>query len=170
VAVRRWHRTRERPPAVAGALSPSTERAQVTDPSSGAVIRRALPAEADHLTALAVRSKAYWGYDEEFLEKVRPLLTFSTEDVAQAPMYVLTVAGEEPVGVYRITGTSPEGELADLWLGDTHASNPISETCFPIRNSVSLLACALLAVENGVQMVMAYRWCIVIPLLRLTPP
>jgi len=31
-----------------------------------------------------MRSKAYWGYDEEFLERVRPILTYSEDDLLSA--------------------------------------------------------------------------------------
>ena len=79
------------------------------------LIRRAAAGEAAVLSALALRSKAHWGYDDHFLEKVRPLLTFSEADLAGSPVYVLTVAGEA-LGVYRISGDPPEGELDDLWL------------------------------------------------------
>ena len=80
------------------------------------VIRRALPGEAKRLSELAMRSKAHWGYDEQFLERVRPILTFTEEDVLNWPMYVMATESDEPAGVYRITGAPPEGELEDLWL------------------------------------------------------
>ena len=47
--------------------------------NSGARIRLARPDEADHLTALATRSKAYWGYDASFMEACVPALTISPE-------------------------------------------------------------------------------------------
>lgn len=79
------------------------------------LIRRAAAGEAAALSALALRSKAHWGYDEQFLESVRPLLTFTEADLAGSPVYVLTVDGEA-LGVYRLSGAPPEGELDDLWL------------------------------------------------------
>jgi GNAT superfamily N-acetyltransferase len=53
---------------------------------------------------------------DEFLEIVRPILTFSEEDLVRSAMYVLTIGSDEPAGVYRITGVPPEGELEDVWL------------------------------------------------------
>ena len=79
------------------------------------VLRRARPGEAVSLSALAVRSKAHWGYSEEFLEILRPLLTFDETDLTDSPVYVLEVAGEL-AGVYRLSGSPPQGELDDLWL------------------------------------------------------
>lgn len=79
------------------------------------LIRQAEPGEADTLSALAMRSKAHWGYAGDFLEGVRAILTFSEADLAASPVYVLEAASE-PVGMYRLTGSPPEGELEDLWL------------------------------------------------------
>jgi GNAT superfamily N-acetyltransferase len=79
------------------------------------LIRRATGGEADALSALALRSKAHWGYDQRFLERVRPQLTFTEADLADSPVYVLTVDGEA-LGVYRLGGSPPVGELEDLWL------------------------------------------------------
>jgi GNAT superfamily N-acetyltransferase len=88
----------------------------VADLERGIVIREAVPGEAKRLSELAMRSQAYWGYDDEFLEIVRPILTFSEEDLVRSAMYVLTIGSDEPAGVYRITGVPPEGELEDVWL------------------------------------------------------
>ncbi len=82
---------------------------------SNFLIRRAAAGEAAALSALALRSKAHWGYDDHFLETVRPLLTFTEADLAGTPVYVLTVGGGA-LGVYRLGGDPPEGELDDLWL------------------------------------------------------
>lgn len=87
------------------------------DVEPAVVIRRAVAAEARSLSALAMRSKAHWGYDREFLELVRPVLTFTEHDLVDSPVYVmLDEAGHEPVGMYRLSGRPPEGELEDLWL------------------------------------------------------
>jgi hypothetical protein len=57
--------------------------------TDGASIRRALPGEADLLTALTLRSKAYWGYDREFMEAARAELTFRPEKYPGLEVYVL---------------------------------------------------------------------------------
>jgi GNAT superfamily N-acetyltransferase len=80
------------------------------------VIRRVRPGEAKRLSELAMRSKAHWGYDEQFLERVRPILTFTEDDVLNWPTYVMATKRDEPAGMYRITGAPPQGELEDLWL------------------------------------------------------
>ena len=49
------------------------------------------------------------------METVRPILTFSEDDLAASPVYVLD-SGGTAIGMYRVTGTPPTGELEDLWL------------------------------------------------------
>lgn len=45
--------------------------------SSDTSIRRALPQEAEALTALTLRSKAWWGYDSAFMTRAEPELRFN---------------------------------------------------------------------------------------------
>lgn len=51
-------------------------------------IRQAKPDEANLLTELALRSKAHWGYDAQFIEDCRADLTITEEDVSSLPFYV----------------------------------------------------------------------------------
>ena len=53
-----------------------------------AELRRALPDEAANLSALALRSKALWGYDAAFMEACRSPLTVDPEAIAKCPFYV----------------------------------------------------------------------------------
>jgi GNAT superfamily N-acetyltransferase len=93
------------------------------------LIRPAQAGEAQLLSALAMRSKAHWGYDAEFLEKVRPLLTFTEADLVGSAVYVLSIDGQA-LGVYRITGTPPEGELEDLWLDPSLIGRGLGRSLF----------------------------------------
>jgi GNAT superfamily N-acetyltransferase len=81
-------------------------------------IRPACPGEARALSALALRSKAHWGYDGAFLDSVREALTLSEADLLAAPVFVLETDGAA-AGFYRVVGTPPEGELSDMWLDPT---------------------------------------------------
>ena len=56
-------------------------------------IRPAIETEAILLTELALRSKAHWGYDSEFLEACRAELTIEPEYVASHPTFVLEKQG-----------------------------------------------------------------------------
>ena len=56
-------------------------------------IRRALPADAEALSCLALASKAHWGYDAAFLEAAAPDLTLSAAFLAAHDVYVLEEGG-----------------------------------------------------------------------------
>lgn len=51
-------------------------------------VRRARPEEATAISALAMRSKAHWGYDAAFLERSRDDLTITAQEIASASVYV----------------------------------------------------------------------------------
>jgi GNAT superfamily N-acetyltransferase len=54
----------------------------------GVTIRRARVDEAASLTDLALRSKAYWGYDEDFIDACRTDLTLTSDYLANNPVFV----------------------------------------------------------------------------------
>ena len=64
-------------------------------------IRRADPAEAATLGALALRSKAHWGYDDGFLAACRDDLALAPEDVATS-IVVIHDGDYGPAGFYRL--------------------------------------------------------------------
>ena len=70
-------------------------------PDIDPAIRRARPAAASVLSALALRSKAHWGYDADFLAACRDDLTLSPDDVATSAVYVFDGASA-PSGFYRL--------------------------------------------------------------------
>lgn len=56
-------------------------------------IRRAVVDDAPALADLSFRSKAHWGYDADFMERVRVDLTPSREYIAGCPVYVAESGG-----------------------------------------------------------------------------
>lgn len=77
-------------------------------------IRPARPDEAESLSALAIRSKAHWGYSDEFMAACHDELTYSAEqiDAPQYAFYVCTV-GNTVVGFHaleRLTAACAELE------------------------------------------------------------
>lgn len=52
------------------------------------MVRRAVPGEAAALSEVAFRSKAYWGYDDEFMELNREELSISPEQIASDAVFV----------------------------------------------------------------------------------
>lgn len=79
------------------------------------ILRRARPDEAGTLTDLALAAKAFWGYDESFIESCRAELTFHPGDVASRHVVVAEVSGVV-TGFYSVDGSPPAGELGNLWV------------------------------------------------------
>jgi GNAT superfamily N-acetyltransferase len=78
-------------------------------------IRSARPDEAGMLSDLAVRSKAHWGYDEEFLAGSRIQLAVQPDEVARRRVTVAEVDGAV-VGFYSLEGAPPVGELGLMFV------------------------------------------------------
>jgi GNAT superfamily N-acetyltransferase len=69
--------------------------------TSGRTLRLATSAEGGSLTALALRSKAYWGYDPIFLQACRAELTVHPKAIAAGRVVVL-VEEDTPLGFYAL--------------------------------------------------------------------
>ena len=52
-------------------------------------IRDAVTNEAEHLSDIAMRSKAYWGYSDAFLEKCRDELSVQPFDIEDSNLEIL---------------------------------------------------------------------------------
>jgi ribosomal protein S18 acetylase RimI-like enzyme len=80
-------------------------------------IRRAAPADAPALTALAIRSKGHWGYADAEIDLWRDELTFTAEAIANKSVLVAERAGAPaPVGVVGVFVHGAVAELEDLWI------------------------------------------------------
>lgn len=82
---------------------------------SGAMVRAARPGEAAPLSALALRSKAHWGYESDFLEACRPELTISEQLIQEGRVYVLE-NGSLPIGLYTLTRFRADIELGHFFV------------------------------------------------------
>ncbi len=79
-------------------------------------IRRALPEEAEALSALALRSKAHWGYSDAFMRACRTELTISPDEIETYPTFVVESRGEA-IGFYTLERVSDdEVELGYLFV------------------------------------------------------
>ena len=78
-------------------------------------IRPAAPEEASSLSDLALRSKAHWGYDAEFLESCREELTLTD---AELDIRRTTVAERDGsvVGFTTLEGEPPQGVLGMMFV------------------------------------------------------
>ncbi|MGB8961873.1 MAG: GNAT family N-acetyltransferase [Pseudonocardiaceae bacterium] len=78
-------------------------------------IRSALPREAAEITALARRSKGYWGYDRAVLARMSDMLTMNADQIRDGVVVVAEQDGAL-LGYYQLGGEPPDGELMDLFL------------------------------------------------------
>lgn len=86
--------------------------------TSDVTVRPARPAEAGALTELVMRSKAYWGYSEEFMESCRAELTIAPDQVLPSRMTVAESEGRV-LAVATLEGTpapTGDGELGMLFV------------------------------------------------------
>ena len=78
-------------------------------------LRAARPDEAEALSGLTMRSKAYWGYDEAFLAACREDLRLRRGEVVERRTVVAERDGLV-LGVATLEGDPPDGELGLLFV------------------------------------------------------
>jgi GNAT superfamily N-acetyltransferase len=83
-------------------------------------MRPACADEAGALSSLAIRSKARWGYDAEFLEACRPALTLDPSELRARRAVVAEDESGQVVGFYTLDGAPPMAELGNLWIEPAH--------------------------------------------------
>ena len=79
------------------------------------LIRAGRAGDAARLSALALRSKAHWGYDEAFLEACRAELTLREDEIVARRTLVAERDGQ-PLGFVTVEGEPPQGELGMLFV------------------------------------------------------
>ncbi len=79
------------------------------------LIRPAEADEAELLTELALRSKAYWGYDNAFMAACREELTVRPDEVAQRRIIVAEHDGVV-VGFASLDGDPPKGAVGMMFV------------------------------------------------------
>jgi len=89
----------------------------VTGPAGGLLVRPARPDEAEPLTALVLRSKAHWGYDEAFMAACREELAVAAEEVvAHRTAVVEDRDGGAVLGMVTVEGEPPRGVIGMLFV------------------------------------------------------
>src|SRR3546814_2867694 len=85
--------------------------------TSARTLRLAKSSEGGSLSALALRSKAYWGYDSAFLQAYRDELTVSPKAAAAGRVVVL-IEQETPLGFYALDAGDrrAEAEISLLFV------------------------------------------------------
>jgi GNAT superfamily N-acetyltransferase len=85
--------------------------------------------EAAALSALALRSKAHWGYDAAFLEACRAELTLAPGEVIAERVTVAEVEGLV-AGFVSLAGTPPEGEISFLFVDPPSMGRGVGRALF----------------------------------------
>jgi GNAT superfamily N-acetyltransferase len=83
--------------------------------AAGPAIRRATEGDAARLTALALRSKAVWGYDAAFMDVCRAELTISADGIRDRPTFVIEDRGQL-AGFYQLRLSWPGAEVAQFFI------------------------------------------------------
>lgn len=82
--------------------------------SSGRILRLAKSSECGNLSALALRSKAYWGYDPLFIQACRAELAVDPKAAAAGRVVVL-MEEDTPLGFYAL-GSGERSDEAEISL------------------------------------------------------
>ncbi|MGP3910072.1 GNAT family N-acetyltransferase [Nonomuraea sp. 10N515B] len=82
---------------------------------TGVLVRAARADEAELLSKLTFRSKAYWGYDKTFMAACREELTVLASQVEARRAMVADQDGRV-LGFVTVEGDPPEGELGMLFV------------------------------------------------------
>ena len=88
--------------------------------TGGPLIRPARGDECEHLTGIALRSKASWGYGEEFMTRCVDELTIEETDLRDHDIFVLEDSGDV-VGFCALQARDGGGgELVDVFVEPSH--------------------------------------------------
>jgi GNAT superfamily N-acetyltransferase len=98
-------------------------------PREPEVIRPAMPEQAKDLTAVAIESKAHWGYDDEFMARFAAVIAITADYVRQNEVWVLDQDGQI-AGFYALLDHGEFGELDHLWLLPAHIGKGLGRLLF----------------------------------------
>lgn len=79
------------------------------------IVRRARLEELADLTELCLRSKAHWGYDQDFIDSCREELTLTAAQLKSSDIRVAESCGK-PVGVVQLVVEDTQAELEKLFI------------------------------------------------------
>lgn len=92
-------------------------------------LRPARPPEASAISDLAMRSKAHWGYDDDFLNACRTELTVAPDRCDGVRLIVAESEGVI-IGFYRLSGEAPEGTLEALFVDEPMIGSGLGRRLF----------------------------------------
>ena len=110
------------------------------------IIRAARPEEAALLSALALRSKAHWGYDAAFLAACVEELTLDPAKVAEHRT-VVAERDAQVLGFATLEGGAPTAELGMLFVEPDWIGRGVGRLLFDhVRGSALDLGCTALSI------------------------
>ena len=89
-------------------------------------VRSARVGESDSLTALCVRSKAHWGYDEAFMRRSQASLTVSEAEIVEGRVLVAERQGL----LFGVARVEPDGELGLLFVDPRTINRGVGRALF----------------------------------------
>ena len=78
-------------------------------------IRRAIPAEADTLSHIALSAKAHWGYPQHWMEIWKPQLTFSPEYFEKNESWAAEY-DDKPIAFYTLLEKNGKAWIENMWV------------------------------------------------------
>lgn len=118
-------------------------------PRSDIRLRPARPGEAQALSELCLRSKAYWGYDSVFLAAVAPYLQITDDAIREGHATVAQSPDGTVLGVCQIDPAGKSGSLDLLFIEPEvigcgagralfeHAKAQLKALCLPVMTILS---------------------------------
>lgn len=93
------------------------------------MIRRAVAADAEALTAVAHAAKRHWRYPEEWIALWRRDLTFTGEFIERYPVYC-AVEADAIVGASALVFAAADCELEHFWIVPTRMGTGLGRALF----------------------------------------
>lgn len=113
--------------------------------------------ELEAVTDLCMRSKAFWGYDADFMNACRTELTVTESDLSGEAI-VLSVQGSEITGVVQLSFDGKTASLEKLFVDPAYMGKGIGRSLFTWAHDKSRLRQAMcLVVEADPDAVPFYK-------------
>ena len=108
--------------------------------SNSPKIRDANPLEAEMISELTMRSKAYWGYSQEFMELCRDELTVTADNMGSSDTYyVVAEQDSKLLGYYAIEKCAENRyELDALFVEPAHIGSGVGKALIDHAKKVVL--------------------------------
>lgn len=81
------------------------------------------------ISALCLRSKAHWGYDEAFMAACVDVLTFTPDDLTKGPL-VVAMHNNIMAGMCQVSVVDNAGELEHLFVEPAHIGTGVGRFLF----------------------------------------